>query len=301
MTKRWMLLLLALCLALSPVFASASMAVDEDDHTHYTLPISDTPGQPVDERFFLSNLEYEDPTLKFVITSGQWGGCTYWLADIEISDASQLRTTSADGWDSNGVTSATRMAQRMNAVLAINGDYFSFRGIDYVIRMGTSYLNHLRGTRDVLVIDEDGDFHGFEAPERKDIPETIDGKKIINGFFFGPLIVNNGKVRQGGYSGQWMAADTQSQRMAIAQVGHLKYRVICVGPPVGKDNPKGLTLEKFRQFVSEMEDVQVAYNLDGGDSTYLIVNGQKVNYPENSNARDIADIIYFASAYSGAQ
>ena len=301
MMKRWMAALLALCLGLLPGLAMGSMAVDEDDQSHYTLPVTDSPGQPINEKFFLSDLEYEDPTLKFIVTSGQWGGCSYWLADIEIADASQLRTTSADGWDSNGVTSATRMAQRMNAVLAINGDYFSFRGIDYVIRQGTPYLNHLRGTRDVLVIDEDGDFHGFEAPERKDLGETVDGKKIINGFFFGPLIINNGKVRQGGYSGQWMASDTGSQRMAIAQTGHLKYRVICVGPPAGKDNPKGLTLEKFRQFIAEMDDILVAYNLDGGDSTYLIVNGKKVNYPENNNARDIADIIYFASAYPADQ
>ncbi len=297
MGKKWTALLLAVCLALVAGTGLASLAVDEDDESHYTLPVTDTPGQPVKEQFFFNDLEYEDPTLKFAITTGQWGGATYWIADITIADASQLRTTSADGWDSNGLTTPDRMAVRMNAVLAVNGDYFSYKGHDLVIRQGITYLNHLRGNRDILVIDEEGDFHGFLSPDRGDIGEEVDGKKIINAFSFGPLLVHEGQIRLGGYGGKEMASDENAQRMVLAQTGHLQYRIICFGPPAGKQQPKGITLEKLRQFVSEMGDIREAYNLDGGDSTYLLINGKKLNFPENSNARPIADIIYFATAY----
>ena len=77
----------------------------------------------------------------------------------------------------------------------------------------------------------------------------------------------------------------------------LKYRVICCAAP--RRGSKGMTLEKFRSFVAEMKDIRIAYNLDGGDSTVLIINGQKINDVENPNTRDLADIIYFATAYPG--
>ena len=48
-----------------------------------------------------------------------------------------------------------------------------------------------------------------------------------------------------------------------------------------------------------MSDIQVAYNLDGGDSAVLVFNNHKINDPENTNERPLADIIYFASAWPG--
>ena len=297
---------LSCCGFVFPRCAEASLAVEEDSREHYTLPIDFTPGMPLNQQFFLSELEYEDPTLRVVISKKSVeNSYDCWTADIEIADPSQLRTASADGFDSDALAPPTRMAERMNAVLAINGDYFSYKGHDYVIRQGVTYLNHLNANRDILVIDEDGNFHGFLAPDRGDIGDTVDGRKIINAFSFGPLLVNNGEIRLGGYS-LAMADDKPSQRMAIAQVGPLHYRVICVGPYNGESKrAKGLTLDQFRELVASMPDVQVAYNLDGGDSTFLIMNGKKINYVENVNARDgirndgIADIIYFASAYPG--
>jgi len=296
MSRKWIAMLTICCLLLTPMAAMGSLAVDEGDETHYSLPVDDSPGLPVDSRFFLSDTEYEDPTMRFTIETGRREECDYWIVDIEIKDPSQLRTASADGWDSSGVAPGTRMAQRMNAVLAINGDYFSYKGHDYVVRQGVTYLNHLRGNRDILVIDEDGDFHGYLAPDRGDIPEEINGKKIINAFSFGPLLVVDGKIRQGGYN-MAMSADVGCQRMALCQIGKLKYRIICCASP--HRGSKGMTLEKFRSFVAEMGDIQIAYNLDGGDSTVLIINGQKINDVENPNTRDLADIIYFATAYPG--
>ena len=287
-----------------PTEEPAEETAEEETQAHYVLPIDFSPGMPLNDKYFVSELEYEDPTIKVLITRRSVENrYDYWIADIQIMDASQLRTASADGFDSDALAPPTKMAQRMNAVLAIDGDYFSYKGHDFVIRQGIVYLNHLNANRDILVIDEDGDFHGFLAPDRGEIGSTINGKKIINAFSFGPLLVNNGEIRLGGYSIA-MADDKPSQRMAIAQVGHLQYRVICVGPYNGDSSKvKGLTLNEFRELVASMPDVQVAYNLDGGDSTFLIMNGKKINYVENVNARDgirndgIADIIYFASAW----
>ena len=59
---------------------------------------------------------------------------------------------------------------------------------------------------------------------------------------------------------------------------------------------RALNFEEWRQFVASMPDIEVAYNLDGGDSAVLVFRNQKVNDPDNENERPLADIIYFASA-----
>ena len=295
--KRGLVILTALILMLLPLAGFASLAVDGDDDTHYELPVDFTPGQPLDQRFFSGELTYEDPTISVVITKDRLNGkVDYWLADIEIKDPSQLRTMSWDGFDSTGVGDGEVMARRANAVVAIAGDYFSWKGHDLIIRQGVTYLNRLRGNRDILLIDEDGDFHGIEKADDGSVGTHVNGKLIINAFTFGPLLVNNGEIRRGGYN-LAMSAEQKCQRMAIAQTGHLKYRIICTGPH--KRGSWGLTLEEFRTFVASMPDVIVAYNMDGGDSAKLMFGGVKINDVENPVNRDLADIIYFASAYPG--
>ena len=293
------LILLVLCLSAAPGMGEEK----------YTLPIDFSPGMPIREEFFVSDLEYEDPTLKVKITEGQLNSCDYWIADIEIADPSQLRTISADGFDSNGLAPPERMAKHMNAVLAFNGDYFSYKGRDVVIRQGTTYLNRiLTPYRDILAIDEDGNFNAFFKPDKDDIGETVNGKKIINAFSFGPYLIHEGKNWWNGASDESATPEEKCQRIAFCQIGPLKYRVVCCGPLDGQiyGVGKGMTLDDFRWFLRKMGDIQEAYNLDGGDSTFMIFNGKKINFPENPNARDgknnregLPDLIYFASAYPG--
>ena len=45
---------------------------------------------------------------------------------------------------------------------------------------------------------------------------------------------------------------------------------------------------------------QSAYNLDGGSSSTVVLNNQKINALSTGKTRQISDIIYFASA-TGAQ
>lgn len=305
--KRLFALLIAVLLVFSAgVFAAA----EEDEETigtvaPYKLPIDFSPGKPVNQKFFLSDTVYEDPTLKVVITSGaDERGRTYWIADIEIADASQLRTAAADApgaFDSNGTDEGPVIARRMNAVLAIDGDYFNYgynNAVHVTIRQGVTFENNLRTRKcqDVLVIDEDGDFHGIEDPVAGDVGTEINGKKIINAFYFGPLLVNNGQVRKKDPS--HMKKDQFSQRVAICQTGHLKYRVIVTGP--NRDGSKAFKFDPWRDFVASFDDIQVAYNLDGGDSAFMYFNGRRINDPKSTNERLLADIIYFASAWPGA-
>jgi len=274
----------------------------------YLLPINaETGSKPLDAGF-TSSTTYEDSTIQVTITSGREYNCDYWVADIVISDPSQLRTMAA-GKERNFAFSSTEdavgLAKKSKAVVAINGDYYTDSargGRGFVIRQGALYLNKLDpagGSKlmDILLIDEDGNFHGLHRPASGEIPQTIGGKRILNAFAFGPILVEDGK-RVTDYAGseRWveMKHGDPMQRMCICQAGPLHYKVICCsGKSYGQP---GMTLDDLAR-LAEAEGVQTAYNLDGGDSTLLYFNGNRVNNSEKrSSLRQLHDIIYFASA-----
>ena len=290
---RRLAVMLAVLLLCASSACAAWLATETED---YTLPVDFSPGMPLNPANYVSDTVYEDPTIKVVITPDNDNGRLFWIADIRIADASQLRTAAAAGFDHSGTEFGHVLARRMNAVVAVDGDYYCYTSdTPVIIRQGVVYRNKLKKKpgQDVLLIDEDGDFHGIEDAKAGDIGETIDGKKIVNAFHFGPLLVNNGVIRKG-KTNRHMKPEQRSQRVAIAQTGHLQYRIIVTGP--NERGSRALNFEEWRKFVAAMPDIQVAYNLDGGDSAVLVFNGMKVNDPYNDNERPIADIIYFASA-----
>ena len=258
------------------------------------LPIDFSPGLGPWKDHYLSDWEYKDPTIHVSIARNRTEDCTYWVADIRIADASQLRTASADGFDSNMVMPGTALAERVHAIVACDGDYFCYTRKGYIIRQGHLYLDKIHGGRDLLLIDEDGDFHIIRKADRHDGREEINGKKVINCFFFGPVLVEHGEL---GVDFRYsdMAYKEKAQRICIAQVDKLHYQIICCEAPFR--GSAGMTLKQFAQFVQSL-GVGTAYNLDGGDSTMLLFRGEKVNDVNNPHTRDIADIIYFASSWN---
>lgn len=274
------------------LFLFMGTACAEQALVETALPVDFSAGAAPDPAGFSGEWAYNDPTLRITVEAGRVDECDYWVADIRISHASQLRTAAADGFESDMVLPATTIARRVNAVLALNGDYFNYSNTGYTIRQGEMFKDRLNGRRDLLLIDENGDFHFMRKVRKGKGVTEIDGKKVINAFSFGPVLVENGELNQD-YSCDEMAFSDYCQRMCIAQVDKLHYKVVCCGSP-DRDST-GMTIRQFAKFV-QAQGVQHAYNLDGGNSTMLVFNGEKINDVENPKVRDIADIIYFASA-----
>ena len=257
------------------------------------LPIDDSPGRPP----LLSNYSeeggYEDESIKVTLSDGRIHETDFWVGRITISYPSQLRTASASGFESSRTMNGLALYRRMKAVLAINGDYFSYIPDGYLIRQGTLYRNLPGGKRDVLLIDDKGDFYPIQLADDPDLLPYKD-LTVVNSFNFGPALVIEGK-RVEDYFENNNAAFKPRQRMAVAQVerGSLEYVVVaCAGP---RGHNTGLTLEEFSQLVFD-QGVDNAYNLDGGYSTMLMFDNAYINTGDVGNIRAISDIIYFASA-----
>ena len=268
-----------------------------------TLGLDEPRGLAPQEDGYTSEWEYEDPSISVRIEKGRMFETNYLVAYVKIANASQIRTAFATTFDGADTIPGENIARRVNAVLAINGDYYSApERLDksYICRQGRVY--RIQDTvfdwdfmwyLDVLIIDENGDFH-IEQKATRDRLSHLDYTPI-NGFTFGPALVIDGETQTnlkdmnfGGYK--------PTQRMAIAQVGPLEYMCFSTESPENNDpESKGLTIEEFAQLVGSYEQVQVAYNLDGGNSNQMIFHGKKINSTWTN--REIADIIYFCSAY----
>ncbi len=258
------------------------------------LPLDAKAGLPLLEEGFLSDRSYEDPSISITISTGRIYDTNYVAARVKLANASQIRTAFSQSYTSVLTQMGTTMSKRVNAALAINGDYYGAKNnVGYVARQGRVYRNYPDGIHDVLLIDDKGDLHIIETADRSEI-SAFEGK-IVNGFTFGPALVKGG-VRQTGFKNNGNAALVPAQRMCLAQTGPLEYLCVCSEGPEDKGSV-GLTIEQFARLVASMGDVKEAYNLDGGSSTTMVFGHEKINSPNNPKRRPLYDIIYFCSAY----
>ena len=112
------------------------------------------------------------------------------------------------------------------------------------------------------------------------------GKQIYNGLCFGPALVLDGKATTI-EPDEKIITELMPARMALCQLGKLKYAIICCYANV-------VNLQGFADLLESI-GVETAYNLDGGNSSMLFTNGTMINH--NNTTREIGDIIYFASAW----
>lgn len=293
-------LLLALCVLVpSPALVEEEWTPDPSQATPIALDAES--GYAPDPEGYQSEMCYEDPTVRVSIETTRYCDTPMYIARVQIADASQLRTMMAGTYGSQRTALATTLAERGGAVLAINGDYYSYIGTGLVVRQGHTYRKRADDDYDVLMIDVNGDFHVAKKIDEATLEEAYnalggsveEGGTIVQAFTFGPALVENGERAHEEYQRSDGGARKPAQRMVIAQDGPLSYVIVCCEGPDNK-NSKGLTLEEMGQFMLDL-GVQTAYNLDGGGSTTMVFNGGKINALSTSKNRSVSDIVYFCS------
>lgn len=282
-----------LIIALFPTLAVAQGTI-------VPLPVDDSCGPAINEAYYLDEMHYEDPSIQVTIEKHHWVKSDCYVARIRIADPSQLRTASAYGFDRKQVAAVVDMAKRMNAVVAINGDYCYYQlntATCYLVRQGKTYAELMAKGRDMLIIDSKGDLHVLQACDHEKYAAFTSGMDVVNTFSFGPGLVVNGQPLDPAYEAEFNGQSERHQRAAIAQVqkGQLEY-IFAVSEGDRESEGGGLTLHEWSDFLMTL-GVETAYNLDGGNSTALIFHNEKINAVHNHRHRKISDMIYFASAY----
>ena len=297
---RWILTAVLLTAIALVVSSPASLA-----ENHSLALDMNVYGDPVRKEGWISPEEYRDESIHILLqktgrkTKSSAAKTAVRYVTIEIADASQLRTYFSDGsYDSRKQERSNVMTKRTNAVVAMNGDFAKYTyDFGYIIRQGVFYRDALdmqKHPRDVLVIDNEGDFHIVPGASSADMQAFLkeleaSGLTAVNSFTFGPALIINGEVQtipKGEHESTLATA-----RICLCQLDHLRYAIVVVDG----GNGVGINLQELANYIPEiLPDCKVAYNLDGGGSAHLLLNGKMAN--KTANSRPISDIIYFASA-----
>lgn len=256
-------------------------------------------GEPISKTIEQSNT-YDYGTLK--ITVDQWRhefkktDLRFFVAHVYTTSPGQLRTAFAGEKYSKDLAEAPKdIAARHDAVLAINGDYYNYKeNSGLIIRNGALY-RELATSRHQLLIDKSGTMTGLmpENYEKGNGQMYID-QGVEQCFTFGPLLVDNYQALE--LPEKYYIAtydDIREPRTAIGQVDENHYVIVVADGRRKGWSDEGMTLPELQQVFVE-QGARIAYNLDGGGSTTMVLEGERVNKGSTSRERDVSDIIYFA-------
>ena len=286
MKKRLMglLLLTLLCVCLG---ASA-----ED----YALPVDFSGGYTPSEANYTKDT-YEDESLSVKMEKRDVDGVRYDIAWIKVKSPTQLRTALAGAPNQVVAEKPGKMARRLNAVVAINGDFYTQRKDGLIYRQGVMVRPDINPEKDVLVIDDQGDFHNFLGSETQ-AQELVDflqsGRTIVNAFTFGPALIRQGEVlpMPDAYKTRFDSA-VRSPRTVIAQMGPLEY--VFVEAEGRNAISKGVTTDQMAQFMATL-GVAEAYCLDGGNSSIMFFHNRYYDSNYAASERLQSDIVYVVTA-----
>ena len=157
---RWMIAVVMLA-AMALLISSPALA----EVRPLPLDIKEHGYKPLKEGWS-SKVEYKDESIEVTYKNGSIKAkssstkVTTRMVTIKIADPTQLRTTmSNESYDDPRLARAVAMAKSMDAVVACNGDFMKYSyDFGYVVRLGVLYRDALDGKRDILIIDDKGDF-----------------------------------------------------------------------------------------------------------------------------------------------
>jgi exopolysaccharide biosynthesis protein len=282
----------------------ADVSAYEAENSPVTTDAADTADETADDsaaaaETVLTDTNYSDGdtsiTISQVTTGSGADTVTYYVADVVVSDATQLRSAFAkDQFGENITETTSAIAAANDAIFAINGDYYGFRSTGIEIRNGVLYRDE--GAREGLAFYTDGHVEVYD--ETATTADELLAAGVWNTISFGPAIVQDGAVVDGIED---VEVDTNvgnhsiqgaQPRTAVGIIDENHYVFVVVD---GRDEgySRGVTLTELAEIMTGL-GATTAYNLDGGGSSTMYFNGAVVNQPSNGGERGTSDIFYVA-------
>jgi len=219
---------------------------------------------------------------------------TYYVADVELGDATDLRSAFAqDSFGTNITQTTSDIAEDNDALLAVNGDYYGFRDTGIVIRNGVVYRDE--GAREGLALYRDGTVEVYD--ETTTTAEQLVADGVWNTLSFGPAILEDGAVVDGiedvevdtNVGNHSIQGDQPRTAIGVVDTNRLVLVVVDGRSP---GYSEGVTLTELAEIMAGL-GASTAYNLDGGGSSTLYYDGEVVNDPlGRGTERGTSDILY---------
>ena len=220
--------------------------------------------------------------------------CTCYVVDFYVSDITCLSSIFAHDKFSKGEYEwLSDLAERGNAVVAINGDFAGMRENGVVIRNGHVYRKK-HSSFDACAINWDGTMETY--PSSKWDADTLIKNGAYHAWSFGPELLDaSGKPCK-----RFNATDAVKKTNPRTAIGYFEPGHYCFVVVDGRSSESpGFTMVELAQYMSNLGCMR-AYNLDGGESSSLWYQGKIVSNPSDGG-RKISDAIYLCEFGEAAQ
>lgn len=236
---------------------------------------------------------YYDETILVLTWKQLMDGTVYTISEVKIADASQFRRFVADGeYGSYSKYYPSEMATSVNAVMATNADFYIYWGGGIVVYDG-KLMRHNGYAVDSCFIDRNGDLlmtHIGQMTRKEDMEKFVEDNGIRFSLAFGPILIEDGEIVDIKFPYPVGEGNMHDTRMALCQRDTLHYMLVTSTeqPPYGR-------CQNWWEFAKNLKILgcEKAYNLDGGQSATVVMDGQVINHVKQ---RQTSDIIYFATA-----
>lgn len=255
--------------------------------------------ETVEENIITDNT-YKSKDLQIEITKVETGEgddkVTYFVADVKLQNPDRIeRAFAKDEVGTNIVEKMSSLVEKNKAILAINGDYYSFRKDGIII--GNSEIYRNVPSREGLAIYKDGTMQIYD--ETKTSAEQLIEDGVKSTFSFGPVLVRDHKI-DADYTNFAVDGDNLirvniAERNPRTGIGYYEKGHYCFVVVDGRNKgySRGVTLNEFAEIFENL-GCDFAYNLDGGSSTTMYFMGNKVDISSvpGNGEREISDILY---------
>ena len=240
--------------------------------------------------------EYKTDRVQIGVSKVVDGDLNYYICDIKVKSVYDFHTAFANN-SIGGRLITSKLAASVGAGFAVNGDFCGFRNSGIIIREGKLYRNKKSDNWDLCYLNKYGDL--IVCKNDKQDGKTLVNDGVYQSWCFGPTLVENYKAyTKGNFNTPDLSQSAREPRTAIGQIDELHYIILVVDAVRDPNGTGGWTTiggmsftELANTFVSL--GCKTAYNLDGGASTALWLNGKLANNPAGSGERAVSDIIYF--------
>ena len=215
---------------------------------------------------------YKSEHVNVTVNKVQEEGITYYVADIYITDLEYFISPFSDGeYDKGSRKFVYKMAQELNAVIAINGDYYT-NNDGPVLRDGVLYRNEVK--MDILVMFNDGTMKTYTKDEYDE--DTIEAMEddVWQIWTFGPMLLQDGEPMSEFNLPKKIGGVNPRTAVGYFEPGHYAF-IVVDGRQPGYSDP-GYTMEELSQLMYDL-GCKVAFNLDGGGTSQMSFMGEWTN------------------------
>ena len=236
----------------------------------------------------ITELSYKDAYIEISIETIRAYETDIYLADVKLSSAEYMKSAFAQTTYGRNINEKTSViADRQNAIFAVNGDCYGFRRSGWVLRNGVLYRSGESDTALLMGVDGSFSCDSDKALIEQFLPD------LWQIWSFGPPLVVDGIVSVSENEEITGRSSNSNPRTAIGQAGDLHY-IFLVSD--GRTSASaGLSLYELATLLAE-RDCKIAYNLDGGGSSAMVFNGRVLNKPTTDGRRigerEVSDIVY---------